>query len=162
MITLSIERINIFAPYKVWQRSDGLAFTTENDIEYYVSFDVEDNFDFNAYWFNLTNLSHKKSPGDTKIAQTIIVIIEEFFRTNPDILLYICSTDKDQQAQRSRLFLRWFNGYEQQKHYFIRTEEVKGDGLSEYVSIIVQRTNPNLPAIIRLFGREVKMFNDNK
>ncbi len=28
--------------------------------------------------------------------------------TNPDILLYMCDSANNQQAQRSRLFLHWF------------------------------------------------------
>ena len=112
-------------------------------------------------------MNNVTSPGDKKIAQTVICVIEEFFRQNPDILLYMCSTDDGQQAQRARLFLRWFNGAEQQKHYVIRTTEVKGerdDGTprKEYVAFIVQRSNPNLDEIIRLFDAEVAMFNEMK
>lgn len=55
------------------------------------------------------------------------VFYSSFFRQNPDILLYMCSTDDGQQAQRARLFLRWFNGAKQQEQYVIRTTEVKGD-----------------------------------
>jgi hypothetical protein len=75
----------------------------------------------------LTNPNHAKSPGDAKIAQTVVCIIEEFFRLNPEVLLYMCSTDNGQQAMRNRLFLRWFSGYEQQKKYAIRSSEVKGE-----------------------------------
>ncbi|WP_219817613.1 DUF6169 family protein [Xylanibacter ruminicola] len=44
-------------------------------------------------------MSQEKSPGDIKIQKTIICIIEEFFRKNPDILLYMCSTEDNHQAQ---------------------------------------------------------------
>ena len=112
-------------------------------------------------------MNNVDSPGDKKIAQTVICIIEEFFNQNPDILLYMCSTDEGQQAQRARLFLRWFNGAEQQNHYVIRTTEVKGIGIDdkpikEYVAFIVQRSNPHLEDIIRLFDAEVAMFNEMK
>ena len=102
------------------------------------------------------------SPGDKKIAQTVIWIIEEFFRQNPDILLYMCSMDGGQQAQRSRLFLRWFNGAEQQKHYVIRATEVKGEKGLEYVAAIIQRNNPHLNEIISLFDADITMFNEMK
>jgi len=90
--------------------------------------------------------------------------IEEFFRQNPDILLYLCSTDGGQQAQRSRLFLRWFNKAEQQKHYIIRTAEIKGDGegKEEYVAVIAQRTNPNINQVLQYFESEINMFNEQK
>ncbi len=113
------------------------------------------------------NPEHAKSPGDVKIAQTVVCIIEEFFRLNPEVLLYMCSTDKGQQAQRSRLFLRWFNGYEQQKHYLIRSTEIRGIGpdnkpIKEYVALIIQRTHPLLDEIVQRFDDEIQMFNDNK
>lgn len=116
MTQLNVDTVNIFSPYSIWVRGDEYVFTTDNGIEYSVTFDEEDNFEYKAYWFNLTNLSHHKSPGDVKIAQTVICIIEEFFRQNPNILLYLCSTDGGQQAQRSRLFLRWFKDTSSRKN----------------------------------------------
>lgn len=162
MKQLDIDVVNIYSPYPVWIRGDEFVFTTDNGIEYSVSFDEEENFEYKAYWFNLTNMSHQKSPGDIKIAQTVICIIEEFFRQNPDILLYLCSTDGGQQAQRSRLFLRWFNGYEQQKKYMIKSAEVKGEGITEYISLILMTSHPNIIEISSAFDNIVKMFNDNK
>lgn len=162
MKQLDVDVVNIYSPYPVWIRGDEFVFTTDNGIEYSVSFDEEENFEYKAYWFNLTNMSHQKSPGDIKIAQTVICIIEEFFRQNPDILLYLCSTDGGQQAQRSRLFLRWFNGYEQQKKYMIKSAEVKGEGITEYISLILMTSHPNIIEISSAFDNIVKMFNDNK
>lgn len=162
MKQLDVDVVNIYSPYPVWIRGDEFVFTTDNGIEYSVSFDEEENFEYKAYWFNLTNMSHQKSPGDIKIAQTVICIIEEFFRQNPDILLYLCSTDGGQQAQRSRLFLRWFNGYEQQKKYMIKSAEVKGERITEYISLILMTSHPNIIEISSAFDNIVKMFNDNK
>lgn len=162
MNVLNIDNINIKSPYPVWQAENNYVFTTEYGIEYSVSFDLDDYPGFTAYWFNLTNLHHEKSPGDAKIPQTLICIIEEFFNKNPDILLYLCSTDGNQQAQRARLFLRWFNGYEQQQRYAIKTTPVKGDETTEYVALIVQRTNPRINEIMELFDKEIAIFNENK
>ena len=84
------------------------------------------------------------------------------FRKNPDILLYICDTANEQQAQRDRLFLRWFNGYEQKKKYAIRTATVIDEGCPNYVSIIVPILHPQLEMIISTFEREIAMFQNNK
>lgn len=163
MNALDIENINLSSPYTVAEIQGSLHFRTDHDIDYVVSFDEDPNPLYTAYWFNLTNPDHSKSPGDVKIAQTVICIIEEFFRQNPDILLYLCSTDGGQQAQRARLFLRWFNGAEQQKHYVIRTAEVVGEGSEkEYVAFIAQRSNPNIELFIQYFESEIKMFNEQK
>jgi hypothetical protein len=167
MNALNTNRINVNSPYKVWAEGLVLHFETENGIRYAVDFDSEDNQLYTAYWLNLTNESHKSSPSDRQIPKTLICIVEEFFRQNPDILLYMCSTDNNQQAQRARLFLRWFNGYEQQQKYVLRAADVPGiapDGkpTREYVAIIVPRTHPQMKAIIELFDEEVAMFQANK
>jgi hypothetical protein len=79
----------------------------------------------------------------------------------------MCSTDNNQQAQRARLFLRWFNGYEQQQKYVLRAAEIpgadpEGKPSSEYVAMIVPRTHPQVQAIIDLFDEEIAMFQTNK
>ena len=167
MNALSIETINIRSPYIVGFDGKAFIFVTDNDITYRADFELDSNPYFTAYWFNLANPEHIKSPRDVKIGQTVICIIEEFFRVNPEVLLYMCSTDKGQQAMRNRLFLRWFSGYEQQKRYAIRTSEVRGeilDGepIEEYVALIVQRSHPQYESIIKRFESEVAMFNDMK
>lgn len=168
MNALNLEMVNAHAEYQVFLSQTGkYIFKTDFDIIYAVDFELDANPYYTAYWFNLTNPEHAKSPGDVKIAQTVVCIIEEFFRLNPEVLLYMCSTDKGQQAQRSRLFLRWFNGYEQQKHYLIRSTEIRGIGpdnkpIKEYVALIIQRTHPLLDEIVQRFDDEIQMFNDNK
>jgi len=167
MNALDANRINVNSPYKVWTDGEVVHFTTDNDINYAVDFDYDSNPYFTAYWLNLTNESHKSSPSDRQIPKTLICIVEEFFRQNPDILLYMCSTDNNQQAQRARLFLRWFNGYEQQQKYVLRAADVPGidpDGkpTREYVAIIVPRTHPQMQAIIEFFDDEIAMFQANK
>ena len=95
MNPLDANRINVNSPYKVWTDGEVVHFDTDNDIRYAVDFDYDSNPYFTAYWLNLTNESGKPSPGDSKIPRTVICIIEEFFRQNPDIMLYLCSTAKD-------------------------------------------------------------------
>lgn len=167
MEALNVALINITAPYKVWNEGQTYRFETEHGISYVVDFDADDNPFFTCYWFNLTNPKNVKSPGDIKIAQTVICIIEEFFRVNPDVLLYMCSTDKSKQAQRARLFLRWFNGYEQQQRYVLKATDVnsvtsEGKPTKDYVALIVQRSHPQLDEIVARFDSEIAMFNELK
>lgn len=167
MNSLDINRINVNSSYKVWAENDVIHFETIHGIRYAVDFDYEGTPLYKAYWLNLTNESHKTSPNDKLIPQTLICIVEEFFRQNPDILLYLCSTDNDQQAQRSRLFLRWFYGYEQQQKYVIKTGDIpsvtpEGQPTKEYVALIVQRSHPQLQTIIDFFDEEIAMFCANK
>lgn len=167
MNSLNTNRINVNSPYKVWAEKSVLHFETENGIRYAVDFDSEENPYYTAYWLNLTNESHKSSPNDKKIPKTLICIVEEFFRQNPDIFLYMCSTDNNQQAQRARLFLRWFNGYEQQQRYVLKASDVnsvtpEGNPTKDYVALIVQRCHPQLDEIIAHFDNEIAMFNNLK
>ena len=167
MNALDTNRININSPYHVWSEGMVMHFETEHGIRYAVDFDFEDNPLCRAYWLNLTNESHKPSPNDKQIPKTLICIIEEFFRQNPDILLYMCSTDDNQQAQRARLFLRWFYGYEQLQKYVIKAAEVPGidfenNPTKEYMAIIVPRTHPKLQNVIELFDEQIEMFCANK
>ncbi len=163
MNPLDISRINLFSPYKVWVQEDGINFETEYGLRFAVDFDEDPNPYFIAYWFNLKNKNAEKSPNDKKVAETVVCIIDEFFHQNPEILLYMCSTSGGKQAQRSRLFLRWFNGAKQQEKYAFRSVELPGeDGFKEYIALIVERTNPQLVEILGFFEREISMFNDNK
>ena len=81
--------------------------------------------------------------------------------------LVLCSRKDDQQAQRARLFLRWFNGSAQQQKYLIKSTDVKGeivDGkrVIEYIAMIVPRSHPHLEEIVRLYDEEIQMFNESK
>lgn len=163
MNELNLLRINQFSPYKVELINNEYLFETDHDIQYAISFDPEKLSDvIFAYWFNLANRSRKPSPNDKKIRMTIVLILEEFFRVNPDILLYICDNANDQQAMRSRLFLRWFNSYGHQEEFYTRTEMIRDEEEENYIAIIVKRTHPELQVIIDTFDKQIAMFRANK
>ena len=94
-----------------------------------------------AYWFDLSNRSGK---------------------ANPDILLYMCDNANGQQVQRNRLFLRWFTGEEQSKHYVIKTAVVEDEGMENFIAIIVPRIHPYMNEAIAYFDAEIEMFKSNK
>ena len=80
MNRLDIDRICDVAPYDVCYDEDGaIIFRTDYGVEYAVTFDDDSNPFYTAYWFNLSNMNNRTSPGDPKIPQTVICIIEEFF-----------------------------------------------------------------------------------
>lgn len=163
MTPLVLNIVNRLAPYRVEERNGEYFFWTENDIEYSVEFRYEPVFGGSpAYWFSLTNLSRKASPNDPKVRDTIIRIILEFFRCNPDIMLYMCDSANDQQAQRNRLFLHWFMRTEESKLFYIKTEKVIDEGMENFIAIIVPRNHPYLNIIIERFDSEISLFRDNK
>jgi hypothetical protein len=163
MKALDIVRLQLSSPYTIVREGDEYLFRTDRDILYAVSFQIYDAIPgLTAYWFDLSNRSHRSSPNDAKVRETVIAIIEEFFFQNPDILLYMCDTADEQQAMRARLFLRWFNGYEQQKKYAIRTAVLKDEGVESYIALIIQRSHPQFEEITSLFDTEIAMFQENK
>ena len=163
MNALDVNRIARYAPYNVWREGDEFRFETDHGILYAVNFEPESLFaGIPAYWFGLANRSHKASPNDVKIRATVICIIEEFFRANPDILLYLCDNASDQQSMRSHLFLHWFNGYAQQQDYYIRTEIVIDEGEENHIALIVQRSHPQLQTIIKTFDMVIQQFKNDK
>ena len=163
MKALELNILNRLAPYEVEYRNGEYYFHTDFNIECSVEFKYEPFFNGQpAYWFDLTNRSGKASPNDPKVRETVIRIIIEFFRANPDILLYMCDNANDQQAMRNRLFLRWFAGEEQSKYYMIRTAVVEDEGIENFIAIIVPRSHPYLDDIIEHFDSEITMFRTNK
>ncbi len=167
MNRLEIAIINVFSPYKVWYRGDVLYFETDKGCRYAIDFEIEEHAISTAYWFSLTNLDQMPSANDTKIFKTVFCVIDEFFRVNPDILLYICSTAGEQQAQRARLFAYWFNKAGQQERFIFRTVEIKGDdpkqkNRKEYVAIIIPRSHPRAEEVLAFFESETAMFNEMK
>jgi len=92
----------------------------------------------------------------------LIKLVKERLIRSGMRLLYMCDTADELQAQRNRLFLRWFNGYEQQQKYYIQTEYLIDEGIETYVAVIVQRTNPHLEAIISQFNEQIAMFKEQK
>lgn len=163
MNAIDLNALNRVSPYLVIAYHDEYLFRTDHDIEYAVDFKQEEIFDpIPAYWFDLSNRSHKVSPNDSKVRETVIRIIMAFFDANPDILLYMCDTANDQQAQRNRLFLRWFNGAEQSKMFYIRTAKVMDEDVENFIAIIVPRSHPFLQNIVERFNAEVAMFNEMK
>jgi len=74
----------------------------------------------------------------------------------------MCDSADDQQAMRSRLFLRWFNAYGQQADYYTRTEILVDEDEENYIAIIVKRSHPQLPLIIETFDKQIALFKANK
>ena len=107
-----------------------------------------------------SNSPYKASPNDKKLRDTIICIIEEFFASNPDILLYQCETGDNRQAMRERLFLRWFREYDRSDRYYIKVSEIIAEKVANYTAMIVQKDNPHLDEIIRDFDEFVGFFKN--
>ncbi len=162
MTPLDLNRLNVYSPYSVWNIADGVyAFKTNHGVLYRIYFLPDQTiWQSGAYEFGLVNDNKKPSPADRHLRATVICIIEEFFRLNPDILLYQCETGDNRQATRDRLFLRWFKEYAHNDRYVIKIAKVIAEGIDNYAAIIVQRSNPHLNSIIHDFDQFIGLLQN--
>ena len=153
MNDLSLDRINKFAPYKVVKTpNDDFWFSTIYGVNYSVAFNEE--FELGgcmAYQFGIFNKDNRHTPYDANIQTTIVAIINEFFRVNHDVLLYICDNKDKREEARNRLFFRWLKQEDKEGKYCFDTSSAFVEGQEIIVSIIVERDNPQLHGILKEF-----------
>ena len=164
MNTLNLGNINKQAPYKVTIDTDFphlFYFHTDYDVDYEICIKSNDTFvPSGAYALDIRNKCNQPSPGDPKFRQTLMAIVEEFFRQNNDVMLYVTETKDKKQASRNRLFVRWFNTYEHRDQYVIKTAEGKMNGQINFLAIISRKDNPNLPQAIAEFDETISFLFD--
>lgn len=148
-VMLSIDRINLRAPYVVACRDNGdFIFETDKSQIYSVGFMPDNEIAGCAsYQFFINRLRGEADGSDEKIRMTIMVIIDEFFATHNDIMLYICDTSDGREAARNRLFLRWFKQADTTNRFTILTADAKVENETIYAALIVQNSHPKLSDI---------------
>lgn len=152
MIALSKEHINIRAPYKVEAIKNGFTFQTEIGCHYEIVFEEDNPIGGCETWqFIIDKVDDKHQAHDPKVEQTILTILEEFFRERLDVLLYLCDTSDDRQAGRNRLFLTWFKRNADPGRFTIHTADTVVEGMHIYAAIIVENRNPKLQYVTEDF-----------
>ena len=166
MNTLRLENINLHSPYRVWQTKNDshYYFQTDSDIQYDIVFSPDASIiNSGAYSIDIINRQHVTSHVDIKLRQTITAIIEEFFEVNGnEVMLYITETGDGKQMFRNRLFVRWFNMYNQHDKYIIRTAEGKMDGEDNFMAIFVRKDNPHSQYVIEVFELVTSILLDKQ
>ncbi len=163
MKKLLIENINKTAAYEVIPASNGIAFDffTEYGVHYSVSFLYDDVFiEEGAYQFIIANVNNKKSPNDNRVKDTIFAIVEEFFRENNTVMLYICETGDEKQSMRNRLFERWFSTYHKKALLTcLSSSIVDEDGVTNYATVIIRNDHPQLTKILQEFSTTIELLS---
>jgi len=164
MKRLILDNINTKAPYEVMQMEDLpylFYFHTDFDVDYEISIKPNDAFIHSgAYMLDIRNIWSQVSPGDVKVRETLMAIIEEFFRCNNDVMLYITETEDGKQSFRDRLFVRWFNTYKHHEQFFIQTAEGEMDGQMNFMAMISRKDNPKLQSALLEFEETVAFLFD--
>lgn len=160
MIDFSLNRILEKAPYDITLSDAGFIFQTDSGIHYRVSFDKEDIVLGGCYTYQLIlqNVEHQRTPHDPKVEATVLAIIDEFFLSNTEILLYVCDTSDGKEGGRSRLFLRWFYKHAEPGRFTIRTANAEVEGETIYMAIIVENRNPKVKEIAADFEQTAAML----
>ena len=150
MIQLSLETINEHAYYYVMLSPKGsYIFETEGGIHYTISFEEESPIGgCDTFQFIIEKMENVRSGYDSKVEQTILAIINEFFVEHLNVLLYLCDDSDGREANRNRLFLTWFKKNADPKRFTIRTANAIVEGKGFYAAIIVENRNPMLEAIV--------------
>lgn len=163
MNALSSERINEMASYQVEPTNEEgfYQFFTDGGVHYSVGF-MEDDvlLTREAYQLIVANLNNHKSPRDRKVRDTIVAIIDEFFRCNNATLLYLCETGDNKQSMRSRLFEYWFSTYNRKALFTMMSSSVAdAEGVVNFVTIILRNDNPYLSETITEFTLSIQLLS---
>lgn len=163
IFSLSLERINREASYQVeLTGEDGFyQFFTDGGVHYSVGF-MEDDvlLSKKSYQLIIANINNHKSPRDRKVRDTIIAIVDEFFRCNNSTLLYICETGDNKQSMRSRLFEYWFSTYNRKALFtMISSSIVDVEGVINFATMILRNDNPDLSELITEFTETIQLLS---
>ena len=160
MQEFNLTRLNLQSPYKVWIEGGALKFVSDFGVLFRIDFTPnQDIWKNGAYEFGIFNENKKNSPNDKKVQGTIRCIIEEFFLTNPNILLYQCETGDNRQAMRARLFAKWFDEDIIRERFYVNFSVIRDEEIDNYIALIVQKSNPELENIIKTFSEFVGFFS---
>ncbi len=164
MIRFSLQHIAERAPYELILSENDFTFQTDLGIHYSVSFNKEDIVlgGCDTYQIIIRKIEEVRSRHDPKVEATILAIIDEFFRSNLEVLLYMCDTSDGREESRNRLFFNWFERYAEKNRFTIcqAHAEVEGEGL--FLCIVVDNRNPRLKAVTTDFEESAALLTECK
>lgn len=161
--SLSLDVINTSSPYTVRtvNGNEALSFLTDYGVEIFVTFERDELLKSGVvYQFGISNPKGEKSPRDTKVRETILAIVEEFFNKNEAAFLYICETGDGMQKMRNRLFQYWFGVYGDRDDYVFLPQTIfDEDGNDNYVALIIRKGNPQFADLVCEFMSTINLLN---
>lgn len=157
---LSVDAINEKSPYWVIQLDEMLfRFITRNGIKYRAGFYPDPYFlEDGAFHFFLQRVDDVHSPHDPDVLLVVQLIIEEFFRTDSNVMLYICDPTDGRQAYRSRLYRKWFDCYEKNEDFTLVDASIKFNVQAIYAGLLIKKSNPAYRQILEAFEDFVKLI----
>lgn len=94
--------------YNIEDVKDGYRFITDSGVEYFLTFIeypvVEDYFATKIFMFNIERATPKVGQSDIKLMNTILFVLDGFFKNHDDALIAVSDIYDNRQAARKRLF----------------------------------------------------------
>ncbi len=155
---LSADRINRKSPYWVIQLDElTFRFVTKNGILYRVGFYQDRYFlGSRAYHFFIANDSEASAPKDGDVFRVITCVLEEFFRQDASVMLYICDPYDHREAIRDSLYKRWFNGYPYKRRLTLEVAEINFDNYIVYTGMILRNDHPEYDELLNAYREFVQ------
>ena len=155
---LSVDRINETSPYWVIQLEDMVfRFVTKNGVIYRVGFYHDHYFlKEGAYHFFIDNSDNTFAPRDPDVFKVVTAVIEEFFRHQTAVMLYICEPEDHREKTRAALYKRWFEAYPNHEKLTLRTAEIDFKGYVIYSGMIIRNDHPLHDIILEAFDAFTK------
>lgn len=157
---LSVDSINEQSPYWVIQLDDMLfRFVTKNGIRYRVGF-YPDTFFLTegAYHFFIEKVQNESVPFDPDVFNVVSLIIEEFFRCQSNVMLYICDSTDNREEARSKLYRNWFESYSNKDKYTLADAAIPFEGMSVYAGMLIRKDHPAYELVVDAFDSFVKLI----
>lgn len=143
-IKLSLSSINQTAPYRVDSINGySFSFRTRYGYLYEVGF-TEDYMlsdDGCVFQFFIVCLDSEHPARDRQVKETVIAILEEFFKNDLVSLVYICDTHDGRQAVRERLFESWYHQYPLADLYEFISKTLTVENTHYYLSFLCRKDN---------------------
>jgi hypothetical protein len=161
-LTFSLAELNKKSPYMLESSgSYSFSFITTQGKKYEICF-IQDLMisDEGVYQFFITTEDQFKTVLDSKIRQTVLVVIEEFFKNEGAVLDYICATEDHRQASRDRLFHQWYMNSLEKDLFHLRNMSIAIDGTEYFASVIMRNDNPRFEAMTEAIDRFIEDFQD--
>lgn len=140
-------------------------FTTQNNVEYKIYF-IDYSYMFEdyehitcpIYTFNIEIISGNSLVLDDRIKITVLKVVELFFLSIDNVVIYVCESLDKRQYARKRKFDMWFNNSNNES--IIKEDGIaKIEGVDILNSILIHKDNKQLEHLVKAF-HELNVYDD--
>lgn len=159
----------MLAPYNISVVANGYEFTTDNNLTYAVYFiDITETFQsqVKVYSFGFGLVNHAGGiPPDERVGHIVTKILDDFFCSNDDIILYVPVESDGKGRERLRLFDIWWATY---KKYFVCENlerdriEFKYESDKDFIVTIFFKEPQKQTALEILYGSLPEIWDESK